>query len=389
MLIIILLYSFNIAEAQVEKSSYRFSFDIEKSIEKDTVNWKYQLGAFEYSFAGNYKRARQTWDKQGVRPPVVSKEDSTFFSNFRPVHAKDYVMERSKKEQLIIINEAHAHSNHRTFVNSLLQGLYDHGYRYLGLEALYDEAINERKFPTAESGYYTKDPEFGNLIYAALRTGYTIFGYDDPDHNGKEREMNQAKNIVNFINKHPKSKILIFCGHDHVIEGTPNISAWGKAMAGRVKEYTQMDPFTIDQVLVSEKSDKINNHPFISMVDKTFPVMMVDERGNLFNGKKGSDQVDCVIIHPATQYINGRPDWLLNIEGRREIYLDRSSIVEYPLIVLAYRKNEFTGNGVPSDIIEILDTKNIPPLILGKGEYELIMKDKDYRILNRQEIRIE
>ena len=201
--------------------------------------------------------------------------------------------------------------------------------------------------------------------------------------------MNQAKNIVDFINEHPKSKILIFCGHDHVIKGTPNISAWEKAMAGRLKEYTQIDPFTIDQALISEKNDKINNHPFISMVDRGFPVIMVDDHGNLFNGKKGSDQVDGVIIHPATQYINGRPDWLLNMEDRREVHLDRPAIVQYPLIVLAYRKNEFTGNGVPSDIIEIIDYKDIPPLILGKGEYEVMMKDQDYRIVNRQEIRIE
>ena len=373
--------------AQSQNFEYRFSIDIENAMEKDTVPWKYQIGANEYSFVGNYKKTRETWDKNGVGISKITEKDSLYFIGFVPVNARDYIIERSKNEQIIIINEAHTYPNHRTFTHSLLQGLYDNGYKYLGLEALFDTVINERKYPIIESGYYIKEPEFGNLIYTALDIGFTLFGYDDFEHNGKEREIAQARNIVNFIEQNPHGKVLIHCGHDHVIKGTPNNPTWEKAMARRLKEYTQINPFTIDQTQFTEKSERKYNHPYIAMIGKDFPVILIDEKGNLFNGKMGNEQVDVRIIHPETNYINNRPNWLLSVENRKEYHIENSKITQYPLLVLAYRKNEFENNGVPADIIEILE--NIPSLILGKGEYEIIMKDRNYNIINRYDVKIE
>ncbi|WP_312553950.1 hypothetical protein [Empedobacter brevis] len=375
--------------AQSEDFVYRFSTDIEKVIAKDTVSWKYQLGANEYSFIGNYKKTRETWDKNGVRIPKITKEDSLYFTGFTPINAKDYIIERSKKEQIIIINEAHTNPNHRTFTYTLLQGLYDNGYRYLGLEAIFDTLINERKFPTIESGYYTKEPEFGNLISTALHIGFTVFGYDDTRHNGKEREIAQARNIAGFMKQHPEGKVLIHCGHDHVIEGTPNTPSWEKAMAGRLKEYTGIDPFTIDQAQFSERSDRKYNHPYIAMVNKAFPAVLIDKNGNLFNGKKGNDQVDVRIIHPETRYVNNRPDWLLNGGNRKEYYPERSEMVQYPLLVMAYRNNEFENKGVPADMIEIIEKEAVPPLILGKGDFEIVIKDSTYKVIDRYNIKME
>jgi hypothetical protein len=387
--ILFLLVTANVV-AQSEKFEYRFSIDIENAIEKDTVPWKYQIGANEYSFIGNYRKTRETWAKNGVGIPKITEEDSLYFIRFTPVNAREYIIERSKNEQIIIINEAHTNPSHRTFTHSLLQGLYDNGYRYLGLEALFDTIINERKYPIIESGYYTKEPEFGNLIYAALNIGFTLFGYEATgNENGKEREIVQARNIVNFIEQNPHGKVLIHCGHDHVIKGTPSNPTWEKAMAGRLKEYTLINPFTIDQTQFAEKSERKYNHPFITMVNKEFPVVLIDENGNLFNGKKGNDQVDIRIIHPETQYVNNRPNWLLSVGNRKEYHIENYKITQYPLLVLAYRKNEFENNGVPADIVEVFENENISSLILGKGNYDIIMKDRDYNIINRYEIKIE
>ena len=386
--ILFLLTTVNLV-AQSEKFEYRFSVDIENAIEKDTVPWKYQIGANEYSFIGNYRKTRETWDKNGVGIPKITEEDSLYFIGFKPINAREYIIERSKNEKIIIINEAHTNSNHRTFTHSLLQGLYDNGYRYLGLEALFDTIINERKYPIIESGYYTKEPEFGNLIYAALNIGFSLFGYDSFEYNGQEREIAQARNIVKFVEQNPHGKVLIHCGHDHVIKGTPNDPTWEKAMAGRLKEYTQINPFTIDQTKFSEKSERKYNHPYIAMINQGFPVVLINDNGNLFNGKKDNDQVDIIIIHPETQYVNNRPNWLLSIENRKEYNIEKSKITQYPLLVLAYRKNEFDNKGVPEDLIEIVENENIPSLILKKGDYEIIVKDSNYNIINRYEIKIE
>ncbi|MBX9449469.1 MAG: hypothetical protein KL787_07030 [Taibaiella sp.] len=81
----------------------------------------------------------KTWDKNGVMKPHYNKTDSLLFDDHRLFNARDYIVHRSKDEEIIIINEAHHVPLHRIFTRSLLKDLYNNGYRYLGLEALFDK----------------------------------------------------------------------------------------------------------------------------------------------------------------------------------------------------------------------------------------------------------
>ena len=383
---IILSLSITIAFGQLKPETYQFSKDILSQIDKDTVAWKYQKGATELSFSGYYQEVLQIWDKNGVRKPKTTEEDSLYFANSSKVNAKDYIIKQSKHAQIIIINEAHHISKHRTFTKSLLKELYDNGYRYLGLEALFDSTINERKFPVMESGYYTKEPEFGNLFSEALKIGFTLFSYEASEgKNGKEREIEQAENIQKFIENHPKSKALIHCGYAHAFEN--NYPAWGKAMAGRLKDNMKIDPLTIDQTMFMERSNKENNHLFIKLNNSKEPIVLIDENGQVYNGKSEIKQTDIVVIHPQTEYINNRPDWLLN--GKERYTIPRSKIENIEsLIILAYRNNEFENDGIPADIIEITDNKKVNELFLIKGFYTIVIKDKNYNIIDKYNIEI-
>lgn len=376
--------------AQLKKEPYRFSADIENKIQQDTLPWKYQIGAAEFSISGHFRKALDAWDKNGSGIPKLSSEDSLYFKSFYPQPAADYIISRCGNEQVIIINEAHHNPMHRAFTESLLQGLYSKGYRFLGLEALFDSVINKRRFATTESGYYTQEPQMANLIREAIRIGFTVFGYEaSQGKNGKEREIEQAKNIAVVMSKNPDSKFLIHCGYDHVIEGTPPTKSWEKAMAGRLKEYTGINPFTIDQVKYSEKGDPKFNHPYIKLAESEFPSVMVNLKGQLFNGKKDNDQIDCAIIHPTTKYLHGKPDWL-SISGlRREFVIPDSLINQLPVLIFAYRKNEFGNNGIPADIAEIESKGQSVPLLLEKGEYKIIMKNKEYNTVSEFDHKIE
>src|SRR5690606_5251139 len=143
---------------QTNPQPYLFAEDLYQKIEKDTVAWKYQTGATEFSFTGRYLDVLKVWDKNGVRKPITNREDSLYFVRSKKVNARHYIIQQSKDARITIINEAHHIASHRTFTRSLLQGLYDNGYRYLGLEALFDSVINDRNYPTIESGYYTSEP---------------------------------------------------------------------------------------------------------------------------------------------------------------------------------------------------------------------------------------
>jgi len=385
----ILFFLIVTVSAQTETEIYKFSADIEAKIQKDSTTWKYQTGATDYSFSEYYKKALETWDKFGAGVQNVSREDSIYFRSFKPVNAKDYIIKRSRQEQIIIINEAHHVPMHRVFTTSLLQGLYNNGYRFLGLECLFDSIINERKFPNFKSGSYTKEPQMGNLIYEAIKIGFTVFGYEAADgKNGKEREIEQAENIAKIIAKHPESKFLIHCGYDHINEGTPGIKSWEKAMARNLKEITKINPFTIDQTLYTEKGNAKFNHPYIGAVDSKCPVIMMNGKGETFDRSIYNKDIDCCIIHPISKYVNDRPDWL-TLNGKRRIYkIPNTEITEYPALILAYRKNEFEQKGIPADIVEVTGENKTGNLLLDKGDYELVIKNKSYIIKNKYLIKI-
>lgn len=386
LLTVILSLNTIVSFGQSNPESYRFSKDILSHIDKDTVAWKYQIGATELSFSGYYRDVLQIWEKNGVRKPKITEEDSLYFTRSKKVNAKDYIIEQSKNAQIIIINEAHHIPKHRTFTKSLLKELFDNGYRYLGLEALFDSTINERKYPVIETGYYTKEPEFGNLISEALKIGFTLFSYEASEgKNGKEREIEQAKNIQKFIESNPMGKVLIHCGYAHAYEN--DYPAWGKAMAGRLKENMNIDPLTIDQTMFLEKSDAENNHLSIKLNKTNEPIILIDESGKIFNGINEIKQTDIVIIHPQTDYINNRPDWLSN--GRKGYNIPHSKIEKHqPLLILAYRNNEFENKGIPTDIIEITENKTPSELYLTRGIYTIVMKDENYNIINKYNIEI-
>ena len=107
---IILLFFAAKISAQIKKETYQFSKDIETKIEKDTLSWKYQLGATDFSISEYYKKALETWDKNGIGIRKITKEDSLYFNSFKKQDAKEYIINRSKSEKIIIINEAHHNS---------------------------------------------------------------------------------------------------------------------------------------------------------------------------------------------------------------------------------------------------------------------------------------
>ncbi|MBX9449468.1 MAG: hypothetical protein KL787_07025 [Taibaiella sp.] len=245
--------------------------------------------------------------------------------------------------------------------------------------------INESGVLTIESGYYTQEPEFGNLVSEALRLGYTIFGYEASEgKNGKDREIEQAENIQKFIEHAPKGKIIIHCGYAHAFEnGYP---AWGKAMAGRLKENLKIDPFTIDQTMFLEKSDDQYEHEFIKLNTTNYPVVLADQHDRIYNGSNEVKQTDIVVIHPKTQFMDSRPDWVG--KGNYRYTIPDSGISQYPVLILAYRAGEFDKNGIPSDVIEVTGRDSGKSLFLAKGKYEIVLKNKNYNIMDKYEIEV-
>jgi len=361
-------------------NTYNFSDEIEDKIAVDTVPWKYQISASDYATKGDYLNALRSWD-------LAFQPRETSFSVYqidsinalsKKVDAREYIIAKAKSEQIIIINEAHHSSLNRFFVKSLLKDLHDKGFTNLGLEALgngkdyLDSLLNFRNYPIQASGWYTKDPQFGNLVRDALEIGYDLFPYEQTnDSNNRQREIEQAKNIHTYIQKNPNEKFLIYCGFDHVLEGVH--SSWEKAMAERVKEYTGINPFTINQVVFNEKSEIKFNPPFLKAISPKIATVLVDTNNVTFTSLRNDSYTDIVVFHPISEFENGRPSWLFT-QGNRKVKIDLSNLqLSYPLMILAYKKGELIKEAIPLDICEVQSENELCFLALKPGNYTIVV----------------
>ena len=353
---------------------YKFNYEIEQQLAKDSMPWRFQIAASEYTLKGNYKDALRMWDS--VFPPqelLYSSREIDSVKKIKTKSAREIIISEAKENRIVIINEAHHSSKHRVFTKQLLNDLYINGYRHLGLEALgnganLDSLLNRRKYPIQNSGYYTKDPQFGNLIREALRIGFHVFAYEDTfSNNGKEREITQAKNVQKVISQFPKDKILLHCGFDHALEGTHK--SWGKAMAARIKEFTFIDPLTINQVVYDEKSSPNFNHPLMKALNVEEPTVLIDENNKPIRYHRGDSWNDIFVIHPNTKFTENKA---IRVEKPTKINLSTFKVA-YPIMVLAYLKNEDFSNAIPVDISELKDENDTCILNLEKGAYNIVV----------------
>jgi len=363
-------------------NKYRFSSEIENKVKTDTIAWKYQISMTDYATKGDYQNALKHWGLAFRSKPksYTKTQIDSINKKYKIVKATDYITEQANKNQIVIINEAHHNSSHRVFTKSLLQKLYDVGYKNLGFEALgngayLDSLLNKRKYPIQETGFYIKNPQFGNLVRDALSIGYHLFAYENTNNSdGKQREIEQAKNIQMMIKKKPNEKFIIHCGFDHVLEG--NYPRWEKTMAGRLEEYTGINPFTINQTQYTEKSKSELNHPLLKSLNIKEPSILLDKNNIPYKYRRGKTWTDIAVFHPNTIYIDDRPNWLFK-NGNKNIIVELKEIdILFPVMVLAFKKGENINNAVPIDIYEVKNKSINPHLALPKGKYEIVVVNK-------------
>jgi hypothetical protein len=361
---------FSKLNGQTPEERYFYSAQIEQSLSQDSSTENVALSAWKYASIGKYSQALKTWDRKNPAPLSASKLDSLLFQTFKPQLASEFLIDQAEKEQFILLNEAHYHPQHRVFALSLLGGLYRQGFRYLALESLADTGINRRKYPLLSSGWYIAEPQYGELIREAIRLGFTLIGYDASNvKNEIDRAKTQALNILKIRQQDPKAKIFVLCGPTHTQKNNPS------SLATQLKILTEIDPFTIDQVAHSERSEKKRNSRFLNLTESDESVVLVDKEGKLFQDEAGQSHPSCLVIHPLTRYRHGRPAWLYIADRRRAFHLPTAMLtVGYPCIAQAYHQGEHK-DAVPADVVEFLSADHHVPLVLVHGEYRIELRD--------------
>ncbi|TCK84720.1 hypothetical protein [Albibacterium bauzanense] len=163
------------------------------------------------------------------------------------------IVESAKDHQVVMLNENHFYPSHRILATDLLVKLRAIGYTYLALETLaetQDSLLNlEGAYPTLETGYYTREQNYGNLLRQAKKLGYKFVAYENIDKT-KDREIGEAENLFNkTIAIDPDAKVFVIAGISHILEEpTSDGKKW---MATVFKEKYGIDPLTISQTQLS------------------------------------------------------------------------------------------------------------------------------------------
>lgn len=340
------------------------------------------------SFAVNHASALAFIDKRG-NSHSLSQElpEST-----QAVSATQYIVKRAKNHRIVVTNERHHASSDRLLPLALLKPLYSQGFRYLAVEGYaYWDSINERGYPIVDAGHYSNDVVYAQMLRSAVELGFEVVGYeiepsqrapDDPQNpvnRQHEREMLQAQNIVSRIfEKDPLAKVLIHCGYGHIHEKAQK--NWS-SMTQILKETIGLDPLTVDQTLLSERSNRREEHPLRQRAAEldllsSHPLVLLDEKSDLVSVSKTTD---VQVIGLQTQYEHGRPSWL-NMQGnRKQISFSVPECADRSCILEAANSEEIE-NAVVYDRVEVSFKDRIILYLPPEFTFDIRIMDLDGRI---------
>jgi hypothetical protein len=375
----VLLLAGTTAQAQKAVSPYVFADSIAAALRAQPD--QNQQAAWQYAAIGRYQAALEAWEKgyRVVRTPLA-RADSLAFAAYQPTAARAYILERARKARIIIINEAHHVPRHRAFTASLLPGLAAQGYRYLAVEGLdaADSLLTQRGYPLLSSGYYVSEPGYGNLLRTAAKAGMQVRPYDygypegDPANGLRNRELGQVRNIRRILAADPQAKLIIHCGFGHLSERpSPEGDKW---MAAYLKEQTGIDPFTIDQTVLTEAATLATSSRYYRPQLGAQSAVLLNAEGQPFSAEPLRLSADASVYHPPTRLVQGRPDWLF-AEGRQPVAVGARVKIPFPCQVLAYVAGE-PAEAVPVDVIELASATDKTALALAPGRYRVVVRSR-------------
>ncbi len=343
--------------------------------------------ASRYSYIAAYDKVLQARDVKADTILPVSKETwNVIQQDFKFVDGAAHILEQAKDHEIVMFNEAHPTPQHRAFVAELLPKLAKEGFTHLALETLnvmdgatFDTALVHRGFPSFRTGFYTKEPVFGNLVRTAIDNGFTIFGYDEG--RGVEREITGAKNILKNITQPSGAlrKTIVLCGWDHIRE-TNTQTYWEFALAGRLREYTGKDPLTIEQTRYSERSKRMYEDSVYQHVNIQTPSILIDKSGASFDVEKDPYWYDIMLFHPRTNFSDGIPDWVATKEELQSIEIPEIEI-NCPCKVFLYDEDDDVKVAIPRYMKEMATLQKQVTFPRFEGLHKIVISNKEQHFM--------
>lgn len=337
---------------------------------------------------------------QGESEPIESSpiDDAT------ALEAIAAIVEAAKDRRIVILNESHHMPRHRAFSARLIRELRKLGFDTFAAETFFEvEQTRERGWPNHDTGYYSQDPVFGELVREAIELGFQLVPYETtrhlpPDTDARirinTREIDQATNLMQRVFEvNPQAKLYVHVGYSHATEnwrdeGGKNELAW---MAARLAKLSGFDPLTIDQTIATPHSEpKFEDPHWRRAVEKdrvTGPTVFRASDGSYVVVGNYAKCVDMQVFHPPVSEIEGRPDWLAH--GRVKLSVPAELLDKAPkdaeFLLQAFFSGEDTSSAIPADQFVVAVGTTASPFYLRPGRYTLMAQDATGSVLGKLE----
>ncbi len=268
---------------------------------------------------------------------------------------RDGLKQIASEHRIVMIMEDHFVSKHREMIGALLPTFREariHPLRRRSDWRVCWASLTSRGYPIVETGYYTSDPQFGNVIRRAIDLRFEVLGYDFRPFTHEGREEFAATTLANVLNGDPEAKLVVHAGHAHVFKHKTDLGQ--RWLASILWEKTGIEPFTIWQW-----SEMYDGHEYRIVADALAELGDFDEPVLLMpppttkSGLRNVPDVDAILVHPPDQSVapDARtvlfPDTMHRIAGQ---WLTR----QWPVVIAAYKSGEPT-NAIPLDQVMLRD----------------------------------
>lgn len=344
------------------------------NFQRDTTALGKQVKATALSFIGDFETRDMmiaNLFQYQIRKPFEIEDE------FQPRDAKEFILNQTQNQDVVMFNENHMNPENRIFFASMLESFRNQGFDAIAFEALaYEDSIFIENVPTLKSGFYTREPEFGNLLRKAKELGFEIFSYE----NNLETELKgidqanfrdsiQAENLKEIYLNH--KKLLVFAGHGHIEEKQRN--EW-KTMAQRFYEITNVNPLTVEQAIFSD----LGNASWRNNVRENIfsPSVFINSENKGWTVSDGFFDIQVFFPKNDNWYKENRIPFIFEFkEGLQE-----------NIIQIYKSTDDISQNPVPVAIQEIFRNKNNEFYLPAKGDYELVVLTEYGQVVYQEKI---
>lgn len=322
------------------------------------------------SFLGDYPLAMKSFSI--AQPPRADDRPSPLGSGYTARPALDAIPELAGNYQIVLLNEAHNIAMTRSLTVALLGRLYAQGFRYFAAETLSqsDTDLQTRGYPTVDSGFYTQEPVYAEMVRTAIKLGYKVVAYEATSNTSTpdQREAEQARHLYERVFKQdPHARLVINAGYDHIVKS--GVYLGGQSMAEHLSKLTGASMLAVDQTAMYPRPSRQDDHPYYTAVMKQLhpdaPIVFMDAKGKPWSQRPA---YDVSVFFPPEQLERGRPTWL-TLWGLRRPYLVSADGCDghYACLVEARYSNEGT-DAIPADRM-LLDLQPMVVSISGIKAY--------------------